>query len=108
MEEKLRNEEANAQQQARRAAQEEHEREEQKSAEQKAREKREKEAADEKKRLLEEERASLKLKEDLLCYEFGNKIGKATFKDLSETDTVRIALIGPTGSGKSCFIGKTF
>ena len=52
-------------------------------------------------------RFNLELKDRLLDYTFGTRIGKGVFKhlDVSDMDKVRIALIGPTGSGKSCFIG---
>lgn len=56
---------------------------------------------------LNEERIALKLQEDIQVYEFGNKLGKDVFADLDISDIkkVNIALIGPTGSGKSCYIG---
>ena len=65
-----------------------------------AKEKAEKEA--------QEEKAFLEMKESLLEYEFGSRIGQATFQELntSDVDKVRIVLIGPTGSGKTSFIGE--
>ena len=47
------------------------------------------------------------VKNALVYYKFGDRLGRESFKglDVSDMKIVRIAVIGPTGSGKSCFIG---
>ena len=52
-------------------------------------------------------RVDQSVKNALLYYKFGDRTGKEAFNglDVSDMEIVRIALIGPTGSGKSCFIG---
>ena len=61
-------------------------------------------------RRLKEEEAFLQLKEDLMMYDFQicPRIKKESFTGLQvdDVDLIRIALIGPTGSGKTSFIGK--
>ena len=51
-----------------------------------------------------------KLKNELINYNFqtGPRIKKESFRDfvVDDIDLLRIALIGPTGSGKSSFVGK--
>ena len=66
------------------------------------------EEAERSRRELEEERIALKLQDSLQVYKFGNKIGKDIFADfdISDIEKVNIAIIGPAGSGKSCFIGE--
>ena len=53
------------------------------------------------------DRINKSLKNSLLFYKFGDRLGKESFRglDVSDMNIVRIAVIGPTGSGKSCFIG---
>ena len=50
------------------------------------------------------------LKDELINYDFqtGPRIKKEYFQDLMVNDisVLRIALIGPTGSGKTSFVGK--
>ncbi|EDO45222.1 predicted protein [Nematostella vectensis] len=62
---------------------------------------------EEKKR--QEEMEILRMKNSLLEYEFGSRTTKLAFEkdglDISDMDRVRIALFGPTGSGKTSFIG---
>ena len=57
-----------------------------------------------------EEKAFLQLKHDLMIYDFQicPRIKKESFTGLpvDDVDLIRIALIGPTGSGKTSFIGK--
>ena len=57
----------------------------------------------------EEERFCV-LKEELMNYDFQTspRIKKQAFRDLmvNDIDVLRIALIGPTGSGKTSFVGK--
>ena len=50
----------------------------------------------------------LEMKASLLDYKFGSRIGLSAFQDLdvSDVDNIRIVLIGPTGSGKTSFIGE--
>ena len=52
----------------------------------------------------------LKMKGELLKYTFGQKLMMSTFKaeglDVSDMDKVIVTLFGPTGSGKTSFIGK--
>lgn len=59
---------------------------------------------------LKEKKEFLELKSDLMQYDFQlrPRIRKESFRDLdvSDIDLVRIALIGPTGSGKTSFVGK--
>ena len=61
-------------------------------------------------RRLKEEEAFLQLKQDLMMYDFQicPRIKKESFTGLQvdDVDLIRIALIGPTGSGKTSFIGK--
>lgn len=61
-------------------------------------------------RELKEEEKMLKLKETLMNYDFQCRplIRKEAFLDLQVDDIelIRIALIGPAGSGKTSFIGK--
>ena len=65
---------------------------------------------EEKERRMKEEKALLDLRHDLLIYDFQicPRIKKESFKDLQvdDIDLIRIALIGPTGSGKTSFVGK--
>ena len=62
-------------------------------------------------RRLKEEEAFLELKHDLMIYDFQirPKTRKESFigLEVDDIDLIRIALIGPTGSGKTNFIGKT-
>ena len=62
-------------------------------------------------RRLKEEEAFLQLKQDLMMYDFQicPKTRKESFAGLQvdDIDLIRIALIGPLGSGKTSFIGKT-
>ena len=57
----------------------------------------------------EEERLCV-LKKELMNYDFQTspRIKKQAFRDLmvNDIDVLRIALIGPTGSGKTSFVGK--
>ena len=59
----------------------------------------------------EERERVLQLRRELLNYDFRKcpKIKKEAFKDLEvdDTDLIRIALIGPTGSGKTSLVGKS-
>ena len=61
-------------------------------------------------RRLKEEEAFLQLKLELMMYDFHirPRISKESFTGLQvdDVDLIRIALIGPTGSGKTSFIGK--
>ena len=61
-------------------------------------------------RRLKEEEAFLQLKRELMMYDFHirPRIRKESFTGLQvdDVDLIRIALIGPTGSGKTSFIGK--
>jgi len=65
---------------------------------------------EEKIRKLEEEQAFCRLQNDLMNYDFQTcpRIKKEAFRDLDvdDLDLIRIALIGPTGSGKTSFVGK--
>ena len=65
---------------------------------------------EENERRLKEEEAFLQLKRDLLWYDFQicPRIRKESFTGLhvDDVDLIRIALIGPTGSGKTSFVGK--
>ncbi len=65
---------------------------------------------EEKERQQKEEERFLKLKSELMNYDFQKcpRIKKEAFRDLEvdDVDLVRIALIGPTGSGKTSFVGK--
>jgi len=65
---------------------------------------------EEKERKLKEEQAFYELQNDLMNYDFQTcpRIKKESFRDLDvdDLDLVRIALIGPTGSGKTSFVGK--
>ncbi|XP_058956292.2 uncharacterized protein [Pocillopora verrucosa] len=64
---------------------------------------------EENERRLKEEEAFLQLKRDLLWYDFQicPRIRKESFTGLhvDDVDLIRIALIGPTGSGKTSFVG---
>ena len=107
LEQQMRNSKEAAIQEAMQSARLDNQREERKIQERKARQKREQEEADRKAKLWEAVKSYLQLKDNLLSYEFGSRIGKDVYRelDLSDMKNVRIALIGPTGSGKSCFIG---
>ena len=65
---------------------------------------------EEKERQLKEEQAFRQLQNDLMNYDFQTcpRIKKESFRDLDvdDLDLIRIALIGPTGSGKTSFVGK--
>ena len=65
---------------------------------------------DERERKLKEEEEFLQLQQELMNYDFHNcpRIKKEAFGDLQvdDIDFIRIALIGPAGSGKTSFIGK--
>ena len=65
---------------------------------------------EEKEKKLKEEKEFRELKSALMEYDFHlrPRIRKESFKDLdvSDIDLVRIALIGPAGSGKTSFVGK--
>ena len=89
------------------AVQLEHEREEKQIQEQKRRLRKEQEKQERERKKYEALKFNIEFKEKLLDYTFGTRIGKGVFKhlDVSDMNKVRIALIGPTGSGKSCFIG---
>ena len=71
------------------------------------RQRREKE---EKERMQKEKERFLRLKGELMNYDFQMcpRIKKESYRDLEvdDIDLVRIALIGPTGSGKTSFVGK--
>lgn len=62
-------------------------------------------------RRLKEEEALLKLKQELMQYDFqiSPRIRKESFTGLqvADIDLIRIALIGPAGSGKTSFVGKS-
>lgn len=66
---------------------------------------------EEKEKKLKEEKEFRELKSALMKYDFQlrPRIRKESFRDLdvSDIDLVRIALIGPTGSGKTSFVGKS-
>ena len=61
-------------------------------------------------RKIKEEKEFIDLQTALMNYDFQKspRIKKESFRDLdvSDIDVVRIALIGPTGSGKTSFVGK--
>ena len=65
---------------------------------------------EERERKRKEEERFLQLKNDLMYYDFQScpRIRKESFRDLEvdDIDMLRIALIGPTGSGKTSFVGK--
>ena len=65
---------------------------------------------EEKERKMKEKGALLNLKQEMIMYDFQicPRIKKESFKDLQvdDIDLIRIALIGPTGSGKTSFVGK--
>ena len=67
---------------------------------------------EEEERKLKEEISFHQLKDALMNYDLQEcpRIKKESFRDLDigDMDGVRIALIGPTGSGKTSFIGKSF
>ena len=67
---------------------------------------------EEKERRQKEEQRFCRLKDELMNYNFQTspRIRKESFRDLEvgDIDVLRIALIGPTGSGKSSFVGKNF
>ena len=67
---------------------------------------------EEEERKLKEEISFHQLKVALMGYDLQQcpRIKKESFRDLDieDMDGVRIALIGPTGSGKTSFIGKSF
>lgn len=102
-----------------REAREKQEREKRRLEEEIRRRKAEEEALQRERQRKEEEALKLKLQKQReldakssslrtgLCqYKFGNKLGSAAFDKLSVSDMtqLRIAMFGPTGSGKSCFI----
>lgn len=64
---------------------------------------------EEKERKMKEKEALLNLKQEMIMYDFQicPRIKKESFKDLQvdDIDLIRIALIGPTGSGKTSFVG---
>ena len=65
---------------------------------------------EEKERKLKKEQVFCQLQNDLMNYDFQTcpRIKKESFRDLDvdDLDLIRIALIGPTGSGKTSFVGK--
>ena len=65
---------------------------------------------EEKERKQKEEQRFRELKNELINYDFQTspRIKKESFRDLvvNDIDVLRIALIGPTGSGKTSFVGK--
>jgi len=65
---------------------------------------------EERERKQKEEEQFCKLKDELINYDFQSRprIKKASFRDLvvNDIDVLRIALIGPTGSGKTSFVGE--
>ena len=65
---------------------------------------------EEQERKQKEEQKFCQLKDELINYNFQTRprIRKESFRDLEVGDinVLRIALIGPTGSGKTSFIGK--
>ena len=65
---------------------------------------------EERERKQKEEERFCVLKDELMNYDFqkGPRIKKESFRDLmvNDIDVLRIALIGPTGSGKTSFVGK--
>ena len=67
---------------------------------------------EERERQRKEEESFCQLKDALMNYDLQEspRIKKESFRDLNieDMDGVRIALIGPTGSGKTSFIGKSF
>ncbi|KAL9963875.1 hypothetical protein ACROYT_G027428 [Oculina patagonica] len=70
---------------------------------------RQKREREERERKQKEEERFLQLKGDLMNYDFQScpRIKKESFRDLEvdDIDLLRIALIGPTGSGKTSFVG---
>ena len=60
----------------------------------------------------EEEEGLLQLRHDLMNYDFQKcpRIKKEAFQDLvvDDIDLIRIAVIGPTGAGKTSLVGKRF
>jgi len=71
---------------------------------------RQKHEREEKERKFKEEEAFCQLQNDLMNYDFQTcpRIKKKSFRDLDvdDLDLIRIALIGPAGSGKTSFVGK--
>jgi len=65
---------------------------------------------EERERKQKEEVRFCELKNELINYDFQTspRIKKESFRDLvvNDIDVLRIALIGPTGSGKTSFVGK--
>lgn len=65
---------------------------------------------EERERIQREEERFCVLKDELIDYDFQTspRIKKESFRDLmvNDIDVLRIALIGPTGSGKTSFVGK--
>ena len=65
---------------------------------------------EENERKQQEEERFCKHKDELMNYDFQTspRIKKESFRDLKvdDIDVLRIALIGPTGSGKTSFVGK--
>lgn len=103
----LREEMERNRQQALRDAQEQARIDDDKQRRQLDRQRREREERERKQK--EEERFCV-LKDELLNYDFQTspRIRKESFRDLmvNDIDVLRIALIGPTGSGKTSFVGK--
>ena len=71
---------------------------------------RQKRQREERERKIKEKKEFHELQNALMTYDFQERprIKKESFRDLdvSDIDVVRIALIGPTGSGKTSFVGK--
>ena len=65
---------------------------------------------EEREKKIKEEKEFRELQNALMNYDFKERprIKKESFRglDVSDIDLVRIALIGPTGSGKTSFVGK--
>lgn len=65
---------------------------------------------EEREREMKKFKAFLNLRKEMMDYNFRKcpRIKKESFTDLQvdDIDVIRIALIGPTGSGKTSFIGK--
>ena len=71
-----------------------------------AMEERERRAMEEGERRAIEERRREERRRELIVYKFGDKIHLASFRGLKLDDVtnLRLAMFGPTGSGKSCFV----
>ena len=92
-----------------RRAMEERERRAMEEGERRAMEERERRAMEERERRAMEEgerRAMEERRRQLIVYQFGDKIHLASFRGLNLDDVtnLRLAMFGPTGSGKSCFV----